>query len=85
MTLAKTRFGTAHSVFAPGRGLVRDIDSVVAHYFSMSYAAPPLFGGDVGRFEAELRTLLRKASPEGLFWEWPGDTQVLIATKPLAS
>ncbi len=44
-SLARTRFGAARVVYAPGRpSVVRDIDSVVAGYFSMSYAAPPLFG-----------------------------------------
>ena len=68
---------------APGRtDLVRDVDAVVANYFSMSYAAPPLFGAQKGRFEDELRALLYRHAPEGRFWEWPGDTEIVLATKP---
>jgi ubiquinone/menaquinone biosynthesis C-methylase UbiE len=84
-TLRKTRFETTRLVVAPGRDdLVRDVDAVVANYFSMSYAAPPLFGADKGRFENELRTLLYRHSPQGLFWEWPGDTEILLSIKPRA-
>jgi SAM-dependent methyltransferase len=82
-TLRKTRFKTSRLLVAPGRDdLVRDVDAVVANYFSMSYAAPPLFGSDKERFEDELRTLLYRLAPEGRFWEWPGDTEILLATKP---
>ncbi len=81
-SLAKTRFGVPQVVFAPGRpDLVRHIDSVVAGYFSMSYAAPRLFGDKRASFENDLRALLRKHSSTGLFWDWPGDTEILIARK----
>jgi SAM-dependent methyltransferase len=80
--LARTRFGRADVVFAPGRpDLVRDVDSVVAGYFSLSWAAPHLFGDRRDRFEAELRALLREHSPEGRFWDWPGDTELVIARR----
>ncbi len=83
VTLRNTRFGTSRLVVAPGRtDLVRDVDAVVANYFSMSYAAPPLFGRQKDRFEDELRTLLYRLAPEGRFWEWPGDTEIVLATKP---
>jgi SAM-dependent methyltransferase len=82
-TLRKTRFETPRLVVAPGRDdLVRDVDAVVANLFSMSWAAPPLFGADRGRFEDELRALLYRQTREGLFWEWPGDTEIILATKP---
>ena len=81
-TLAQTRFGGSRTVYAPGRpDLVRDIDSVVAYYFSMSYCAPRLFGDRRGEFEVDLRHLLFEHSPSGLFWEWPGDTELVIARK----
>ena len=35
----------------------------------MSYAAPHLFGDRVLRFEDELRTMLKQASPTGQFSE----------------
>ncbi len=81
-TLRKTRFRTPRLVVAPGHAdLVRDVDAVVAGYFSKSYAAPPLFGADKQRFEDELRALLYRHAPEGRFWEWPGDTEIVLATK----
>jgi len=81
--LARTRFGTARIVFAPGRpDIVRDIDSLVAGYYSMSWAAPHLFGDQRQEFEAELRALLARHAPDGLLWDWPGDTEIVIATKP---
>ncbi|MGH9110845.1 MAG: class I SAM-dependent methyltransferase, partial [Acidimicrobiales bacterium] len=51
--LARTRFGVPSIVFAPGRpDIVRDIDSVVAGDYSMSWAAPHLFGDKRPPFEA---------------------------------
>jgi ubiquinone/menaquinone biosynthesis C-methylase UbiE len=82
-TLLQTRFGGSRTIFAPGRpDLVRDIDTVVANYFSMSYAAPRLFGDTRVEFEADLRRLLLEHSPSGPFWDWPGDTEFVIATRP---
>jgi hypothetical protein len=48
----------------------------------MSWAAPRLFGDRLADFEADLRGLLSERSPKGLFWDWPGDTELVIATKP---
>jgi SAM-dependent methyltransferase len=82
VSLRSSRFGQATILFAPGRpDLVRDTDSVVAGYFSMSWATPPRFGDDLERFEADLRALLRRHSPDGLFWDWPGDTEIVYARK----
>ncbi len=81
-TLSQTRFGGSRTVYAPGRpDLIADIDTVVASYFSLSYAAPRWFGNRRADFEADLRHLLREHSPDGLFWDWPGDTELVIATK----
>jgi SAM-dependent methyltransferase len=77
--LGRTRFGRPQIVFAPGRAdIVRDVDSILANLFSMSWAAPPLFGDRLDAFVADLRALLASRSPSGLFWDWPGDTEVLI-------
>ena len=82
--LARTRFGAPRSVFAPGRpDIVRDVDGVLAGYLSTSFAAPHLFGDRLGAFEAHVRALLAERSPDGLFWDWPGDTEVLLARKPV--
>jgi hypothetical protein len=29
-----------------------------------------------------VRALLAKRSPDGIFWDWPGDTGVVMARKP---
>lgn len=81
--IARTRFGPPRTVYAPGRpDIVRDIDSLVDGVYSMSWSAPHLFGEQRATFECELRALLRQHSPDGLFWDWPGDTAVVIASKP---
>jgi hypothetical protein len=81
-TLSQTRFGGSRTVYVPGRpDLIKDIDTVVASYFSLSYAAPRWFGNRRGDFESDLRQLLREYSPDGLFWDWPGDTELVIAMK----
>jgi hypothetical protein len=74
----------AHVAYAPGRSdIVRDVDGVIAGYLSMSFAAPHLFGSRLDEFIAELRTLLERRSPTGHFWDWPGGTELLIASREL--
>ena len=81
--LARTRFGKPRVIFAPGRpDIVRDVDSVLAGYLSMSYAAPHLFGDRLDAFASDVRALLTRHSPSGLFRDWPGDTEILLARKP---
>jgi ubiquinone/menaquinone biosynthesis C-methylase UbiE len=81
-TLSQTRFRGSRTIYAPGRpDLIRDIDAVVANYFSLSYAAPRWFGHRRASFESDLRHLLHECSPDGFFWDWPGDTELVIATK----
>jgi SAM-dependent methyltransferase len=83
-TLARTRFGRPRIVFAKGRpDIICDAGSVIASYLSMSFAAPHLFGPRLPEFVDELCDLLERQSPGGRFWDWPGDTQVLIATRGL--
>jgi len=82
LTLQRTSFRTLRTVVAPGRpDIIRDVDGVVAGVLSMSYAAPRLFGPRLEEFVAALRELLEGHSPTGLFWDWPGDTEILIATR----
>ena len=81
--LAQTRFGAPRPLFAPGiPDLVRDSESVLSGYFSLSSSAPHLFGGRVDDFAREVRELLASRSPDGVFWDWPGDTEVVMARKP---
>lgn len=81
-TLARTRFGASRQIICPGQpDLVQTVDGVLANYFSMSYAAPHLFGERRAQFEADMRAELAARSPSGLFWDWPGDTSVIVATK----
>jgi SAM-dependent methyltransferase len=81
--LVRTRFGSPEAIFVPGiPDLVRDTESVVSGYFSFSWSAPHLFGDRVEDFAAELRELLASRSPDGVFWDWPGDTEVILARKP---
>jgi SAM-dependent methyltransferase len=81
--LARTRFGRPETHFAPGRpDVVRDIDSVIAGYLSMSSSAPHLFGDELERFCREVSDVLAERSPTGQFRDWPGDTQILLARRP---
>jgi SAM-dependent methyltransferase len=81
--LVRTRFGAPRSIFVPGvPDLVRDTESVLSGYFSFSSSAPHLFGDRADDFAAEVRELLASRSSDGLFWDWPGDTEVILARKP---
>jgi SAM-dependent methyltransferase len=80
--VARSRFGPPRVKFAPGiPNLLRDTESVLSGYFSMSWAAPHLFGDRIDAFATEVRELLLAKSPDGLFWDWPGDTGVILARK----
>lgn len=80
--LVRTRFGAPEQIFVPGvADLVRDAESVLSGCFSFSWSAPHLFGDRVEEFAAEMRQLLRARSPDDVFWDWPGDTEVILARK----
>jgi SAM-dependent methyltransferase len=80
--LARTRFGVAQQFFVPGiPDLVRDSESVLSGYFSFSFSAPHLFGDRLDDFAADVRALLAARSSDGYFWDWPGDTEVVLARK----
>jgi SAM-dependent methyltransferase len=59
----------------------RSEDEVVASVFSLSSAAPHLFGAQLDEFEQELRELLRRASPQGRFAEQARGVELVIWTK----
>jgi SAM-dependent methyltransferase len=81
--LVRTRFGEPITLWAPGiPDLVRDTESVLSGYFSMTTSAPHLFGDRIDEFASEARALLRQRSPKGLFWDWPGDTAIVLACRP---
>ena len=81
--LARTRFDAPRTAFLPGvPNLLRDSESVLAGYFSLSWAAPHLFGERAEDFAADVRSLLASRSPDGRFWDWPGDTEIVMARKP---
>lgn len=61
-------FAPEENVVVPdGRLITRSADDVVAWVLSTSSTAPHLFGDRLEDFVADLRSLLREASPEGLF------------------
>jgi SAM-dependent methyltransferase len=59
----------------------RTEDQAVASVFSLSWAAPHLFGARFAEFEADLRGLLRETSPEGHFSEKERDIELVIWAK----
>jgi hypothetical protein len=81
--LVRTRFGVPRQFFVPGLpGLLRDSESVLSGYFSLSSSAPHLFGDRLDDFAGDVRALLASRSAEGIFWDWPGDTEVVMAGPP---
>jgi SAM-dependent methyltransferase len=74
-------FSGPRRVTVAGHVHERSEDEVVASVFSLSYAAPHLFGPRGDDFERDLRELLRRASPEGRFAEQARDVELVIWTK----
>ncbi len=62
----------------PGPVTERSEDEIVASVFSLSYAAPGLFGARGRQFEQDLRAMLRRASPTGRFCEQPRDSRIEV-------
>jgi SAM-dependent methyltransferase len=56
----------------------RGEDEIVASVFSLSYAAPALFGSGRADFERDLRDLLRRTSPDRQFCEQPRDIRINV-------
>ncbi|MGI0151887.1 MAG: class I SAM-dependent methyltransferase [Thermoplasmata archaeon] len=84
--LVLTRFGAPEQLYAPGiPDLLRDSESVLSGYFSLTTSAPHLFADRLDEFSGRFRALLQAVSPEGLFWDWPGDTEILLARKSPAA
>jgi SAM-dependent methyltransferase len=82
--LVRTRFGPPRSLFAPGiPDLIRDSESVISGYLSLSWSAPHLYGERLDEFIEDARRLLAAKSPSGMFWDWPGDTEIVLAEKPM--
>jgi hypothetical protein len=81
--IARSPFGRSRLLHAPGRtDLVRTTDDVISGFLSMSFARPDLFGDHLDEFVADAHALLAATAPDGRFWDWPGDTAVVLATKP---
>ena len=70
-------------IFVPGiPDLVRTSESVLSGYFSMSFSAPHLFGDRVEDSPPRCGSCSDHRSPEGIFWDWPGDTELVLAPRP---
>ncbi|WP_405656346.1 class I SAM-dependent methyltransferase [Streptomyces sp. RK9] len=70
--------GPDHHVVPGGEPLARDRDDLVAEVFSMSFSAPHLFGPHLPAFEADLRRVLREASPSGRFSVRRPGTEIFV-------
>lgn len=68
-----------------GRPWLRREDDVVAWVWSLAGSAPHLFGERLAVFEAELRSILHRAAPGGMFSEWLPDTDVRVWRIPASS
>src|SRR5215212_8177113 len=83
IVLRNAGFQGSDRVLIPAGGVqVRDVDDLVAWVYSLSGSAPHLFAERLPAFEADLRLLLREASPSGLFAEQSPDTEAFVWRTP---
>jgi hypothetical protein len=61
-----------------GQVVERDADALVSSVLSLSGSAPHLFADRLPAFEADLRGLLREASPSGRFAERTREIAVVV-------
>jgi hypothetical protein len=71
-------FSGPERIEVPGRVVERTAEQVAASVYSLSSAAPHLFGDRLEAFDAELRQLLDGASEDGLFEELMGSITASI-------
>ncbi|WP_416874974.1 class I SAM-dependent methyltransferase [Kitasatospora sp. SC0581] len=77
--LARAGFAGPQRIVVPGgRPLERTADDAVAGVFALSSSAPHLFAERRPAFEADLRLLLARTSPSGLFSERQPSSEVFI-------
>lgn len=79
--LVAAGFSGPRRVTVPGHVHERSEDDVVASVFSLSWAAPHLFGDRAAEFETDLRELLRRSSPDGRFAEHAREVELAIWAK----
>lgn len=81
--IGRSPFGSCKIVILPGRrDLLRSPEDIVDNMLSTSLAAPERFGNRLADFQFELAARLSSVGgPDGMFWEFPGDTEVLIARR----
>ena len=79
--LVAAGFSGLRRVIVRGHDHKRSEDDVVASVFSLSWAAPHLFGDRIAEFETDLRELLRRRSPDGRFAERARDVELVIWAK----
>jgi SAM-dependent methyltransferase len=76
--LVAAGFSRPRRVIVPGHVHERSEDEIVASVFSLSWAAPHLFGDRTAEFETDLRELLRRTSPDGRFAEQAREIELVI-------
>lgn len=74
-------FSRPRRVTVAGHIYERSEEEIVASVFSLSWAAPHLFADRIGKFETELRRLLRRAAPDGRFAESAREIELVIWAK----
>ncbi len=47
----------------------------------MSWSAPHRFADRLDDFTGQARELLDNLSPDSQFWDWPRDTEIILAVK----
>jgi hypothetical protein len=83
LVLARAGFSPVERHVVPaGQVVDRTADDLVAWAFSRSDSAPHLFGDRLADFERDLREVLRRASPDGLFAERLPPTDLRIWRAP---
>jgi len=79
--LVAAGFSRPRRVIVPGHVHERSEDDVVASVFSLSWAAPHLFGDRRAAFETDLREVLWRTSPDGRFAEHAREVELVIWAK----
>ena len=79
--LVAAGFSGPRRVIVSGHVHERSEDDVVASVFSLSWAAPHMFGDRKAEFETDLRELLRRSSPGRRFAEHAREVELVIWAK----
>ncbi|MCW2602757.1 MAG: 3-demethylubiquinone-9 3-methyltransferase protein, partial [Pseudonocardiales bacterium] len=66
---------------AAGRPVPRNPGAPPIPHAELEALAPHLYGSRLHQFTDQAHQILDSADPDGMFWDWAGDTEIVVARR----